>query len=75
MPLKRYSTVTKSLELEPHHQMPFSVEPRTLFISLIDGTRTWTTTLGYSGPGSNANEEVQSIPKSSRFGDLPSDAV
>ena len=55
--------------------MQFSVELRILFISPIDGTRIWTTTPGCSGPRSIANEELQYIPKSSRFGALPSDTV
>ena len=32
MAMKRYSTLLRSLEMEPHHQMQFSVIPRALLI-------------------------------------------
>ena len=41
----------------------------------MDRTLIYWNSLGLSGPGSITNKEVQYIPKSSRFGALPSDAV
>ena len=41
----------------------------------IDKTLSGATTLGYSGPGSNGNEEVLHIPQSSKTGASPSEGL
>ena len=39
MTMKRYSELARSPELEPHHQMQFSIIPSTLYTKKDDGIK------------------------------------
>ena len=51
MAMKGYSTLPKSKELEPHHQMQFSVVPRTLLFFFFCGEEGYLSAVSKSACG------------------------
>ena len=69
-----FQTIQFSIKTVPFLTIQFSISIQFSFIWPIDRTLSGDTTLGQSGPGSDGNEEVLSIPQSSSVtGTSPSD--